>query len=141
MLNLHGWIFVENHTYNGRVLVHKFCGETSCRHAAPFCHIGVMLMLGFWRNFSHFSVCFHYCEGKSNKHIITPSDFKTTKLPLWTHTSATLPLSSHTTQHASLTFGTHYFVSLGIFFFFWLCDLMWLFVFVSDFKMLINLPF
>ena len=66
---------------------------------------------------------------------------ETTRLPLWTHTSATLSLSSHTIQHASLAaFSTHHFVSLGIFFF-WLCDFMWLFAFVSDFKMLINLPF
>ena len=50
---------MENHTYNGGVLVNKFCGETSCRRAAPFFHIGVVLMLDFWRNFNHFSACFH----------------------------------------------------------------------------------
>ena len=142
MLNLHGWIFVENHTYNGHVLVHKFCGETSCRRAAPFCHIDVVLMLNFWRNFSHFSACFYDCEEKSNKHIITPSDFKTTKLPHeHTHISHTLTLITHNSACFTHIWYTLLCFLRNFFFFFWLCDFMWLFVFVSDFKILINLPF
>ena len=64
-------------------------------NADPFYHIGVVLMLDFWRDFSHFRACFHDCEEKSNKHMITPSDFKITKLPLWTHTHTAIASLSH----------------------------------------------
>ena len=43
------------------VLVHKFGGKTSCSRADPFCHIGVVLMLNFWRSFSHLGSCLITC--------------------------------------------------------------------------------